>query len=428
MSSGGATLSKSADGFLAAIAYTKAFCYVPAHSCMNKAHELLTSFKSRFAAAASVYRAPGRVNLIGEHTDYNDGFVLPAAIGFSCWVAIAPRDDRKLILYSENFDETREADLDALGPRGSHHWSDYPLGVAWAAQDAGYRLRGANLYIAGDVPLGAGLSSSAAIEVSTGFALLSASDHKIDRTKLALLAQRAENEYVGLRCGIMDQFVSCQGRAGHALMLDCRSLEYQLVKIPARVRLVICNTMVKHKLQAGEYNVRRKECEEAVRKLSAALPGIRSLRDVSMEQLAKHKILLTEMLYRRCRHIISENKRVHQVAELFQQGKTAGLREVMAAGHESLRDDYEVSCRELDTMVEIAGRQQGIYGARMTGGGFGGCTINFVDAEHAIEFHRNVSAEYEAATGLRPDIYICEASQGAQLVEAAAENLPKVTR
>ena len=395
---------------------------------MNKAHELLASFKSRFAAAASVYRAPGRVNLIGEHTDYNDGFVLPAAIGFSCWVAIAPRDDRKLILYSENFDETREADLDALGPRGSHHWSDYPLGVAWAAQDAGYRLRGANLHIAGDVPLGAGLSSSAAIEVSTSFALLSASDHKIDRTKLALLAQRAENEYVGMRCGIMDQFVSCQGRAGHALMLDCRSLEYQLVKIPAPVRLVICNTMVKHRLQAGEYNVRRKECEEAVRKLSAALPTIRSLRDVCMEQLAQHKNLLTEVLYRRCRHIISENERVHQVAELFQQGKTAGLREVMAAGHESLRDDYEVSCRELDTMVEIAGRQQGVYGARMTGGGFGGCTINFVDAEHAVAFQRNVSAEYEAATGLRPDIYICEASQGAELVEVAAESLPRVTR
>jgi len=395
---------------------------------MNKAHELLTSFRSRFAAAASVYRAPGRVNLIGEHPDYNDGFVLPAAIGFSFWVAIAPRNDCKVILYSENFDETREASLDSLGPRGSHHWSDYPLGVAWAAQDACYHLSAANLYIAGDVPLGAGLSSSAAIEVSTGLALLSASNHQIDRTRLALLAQRAENEYVGLRCGIMDQFVSCQGRAGHALMLDCRSLEYQLVKIPARMRLVICNTMVKHKLQAGEYNVRRKECEEAVRKLSAALPGIRSLRDVSMEQLAQHKNLLTDVLYRRARHIISENKRVRQVAELFQQGKTAGLREVMAAGHESLRDDYEVSCRELDTMVEIAGRQPGVYGARMTGGGFGGCTINFVDAEHAVAFQRNVSAEYEAATGLRPDIYICEASQGAELMEAAAENQPRVTR
>lgn len=395
---------------------------------MNKEHELLTSFQFRFAAAASVYRAPGRVNLIGEHTDYNDGFVLPAAIGFSCWVAIAPRDDRKLCLYSENLDETREADLDDLGSRGSQHWSDYPLGIAWAAQNAGYRLRGANLYISGDVPLGAGLSSSAALEVSAGLALLSVSSYKVDLTNLAVLAQRAENEYVGLRCGIMDQFISCQGRASHALMLDCRSLEYQLVKIPPRLRLVICNTMVKHKLQAGEYNVRRTECEEAVHELSQALPEIRSLRDVSWEQLQQNRHLLADVPYRRACHIISENNRVGQVAELFQQGKTAGLREVMAAGHQSLRDDYEVSCRELDTMVEIAGRQPGVYGARMTGGGFGGCTINFVDAEHAVQFQRNVSNEYEAATGLRPDIYICEASQGAELVETAAVNQPRATR
>jgi galactokinase len=395
---------------------------------MNKAHELLTSFKSRFGTGASVYRAPGRVNLIGEHTDYNEGYVLPAAIGFSCCVGIAARDDRKLILYSENYGEAHEADLDELGTRRSGHWADYPLGVAWALREAGYRLRGANIYIAGDVPLGAGLSSSAAIEVSTGYALLSVANHAIDRTKLALLCQRAENEYVGMRCGIMDQFVSCQGRAGHALMLDCRSLDYRALKLPPRVRLVICNTMVKHKLQAGEYNVRRAECEDAVRKLSAALPTIRSLRDVNLEQLVEHRSLLSDALYRRCRHVISENQRVRDVADLFERGKTEGLRELMAASHESMRDDYEISCRELDAMVEIAGRQQGVYGARMTGGGFGGCTINFVDVEHATEFQRRVSAEYESAIGLRPDIYICEASQGAELVEATAEKLPKVTR
>jgi galactokinase len=395
---------------------------------MNKAHELLTSFKSRFGTGASVYRAPGRVNLIGEHTDYNEGYVLPAAIGFSCWVGIAARDDRKLILYSENYGEAHEADLDELGTRRSGHWADYPLGVAWALREAGYRLRGANIYIAGDVPLGAGLSSSAAIEVSTGYALLSVANHAIDRTKLALLCQRAENEYVGMRCGIMDQFVSCQGRAGHALLLDCRSLDYRTLKLPPRVRLVICNTMVKHKLQAGEYNVRRAECEEAVRKLASAMPGIRSLRDVSFEQLAEHRSLLSDTLYRRCRHIISENQRVRDVTDLFERGKTEGLRELMAASHESMRDDYEISCRELDAMVEIAGQQRGGYGARMTGGGFGGCTINFVDVEHATEFQRRVAAEYESAIGLRPDIYICEASQGAELVEATAENLPKVTR
>jgi len=395
---------------------------------MNKAHELLTSFKARFGTGACIYRAPGRVNLIGEHTDYNDGLVMPAAIGFSCWVAIAPRDDRKLILYSQNYSEAYEADLDELGARGSGHWADYPLGVAWALQDAGYRLRGANLYIAGDVPLGAGLSSSAAIEVSTGYSLLSVTNHEIDRTKLALLCQRAENEFVGARVGIMDQFVSCHGRAGHALLIDCRSLEYRSLRLPPKVSLVICNTMVKHKLQASEYNLRRAECEEAVRKLSAALPGIRSLRDVSLEQLAENRSLLSETLYRRCRHVISENWRVRSVADLFERGKTDGLREVMAASHDSLRDDYEVSCQELDAMVEIAGRQRGFYGARMTGGGFGGCTINFVDVERAGEFQRRVSAGYETAMGLRPDIYICEASQGAELVETAAENLPKVTR
>jgi galactokinase len=318
--------------------------------------------------------------------------------------------------------------LDELGTRRSGHWADYPLGVAWALREAGYRLRGANIYIAGDVPLGAGLSSSAAIEVSTGYALLSVANHAIDRTKLALLCQRAENEYVGMRCGIMDQFVSCQGRAGHALLLDCRSLDYRTLKLPPRVRLVICNTMVKHKLQAGEYNVRRAECEEAVRKLASAMPGIRSLRDVSFEQLAEHRSLLSDTLYRRCRHIISENQRVRDVTDLFERGKTEGLRELMAASHESMRADYEISCRELDAMVEIAGQQRGVYGARMTGGGFGGCTINFVDVEHATEFQRRVAAEYESAIGLRPDIYICEASQGAELVEATAENLPKVTR
>jgi galactokinase len=396
--------------------------------CMNKAHELLKSFKARFGTDASVYRAPGRVNLIGEHTDYNDGLVMPAAIGFACWVAIARRPDRKLILYSENFGEAYEADLDELGGRRSGHWADYPLGVAWALQDAGYRLQGANLYIAGDVPLGAGLSSSAAIEVSSGYSLLSLANHEVDRTRLARLCQRAENEFVGARVGIMDQFVSCHGRAGHALMIDCRSLEYRALKLPPKVGLIICNTMVKHKLQAGDYNVRRAECEEAVRRLSNVLPGIRSLRDVSAEQLEQNRNVLSETLYRRCRHVISENGRVREVAELLAQGNTDGLREEMSASHQSMRDDYEISCRELDVMVEIAGRQRGVYGARMTGGGFGGCTINLVDVEHAAEFERRVSAEYKSAIGLRPDIYICEASQGAEFMETTAENLPKVTR
>ena len=388
---------------------------------MDKARQLLDKFKARFGASAVVYRAPGRVNLIGEHTDYNEGFVLPAAIGFSCWVAIASRRDRKLVIYSEIFGESIEADLDRLNEAGKGKWSDYPLGVAFELAEAGNPLTGANLYIAGDVPLGSGLSSSAALEVSTGYALLSEGHHPVDLKQLAVLCQRAENEFVGARSGIMDQFVSCFGRAGHAILLDCRSLEFRALPLPPKVHLAICNTMVKHELAASEYNTRRAECEAAVRRLAGALPGIRSLRDVTLQQLEPQRVRLTETLYRRCRHVITENERVCKAASAFEDGDVASLGPLMAESHRSLRDDYEVSCRELDTMVEIAAKQPGVYGARMTGGGFGGCTINLVDAAKSGEFQRRVAAEYAAATGIRPEIYICEASQGAEKVEVAKQ-------
>ena len=388
---------------------------------MDKARQLLDKFKARFGASAAVYRAPGRVNLIGEHTDYNEGSVLPAAIGFSCWVAIASRGDRKLVIYSEIFDESVEADLDRLNEAGKGKWSDYPLGVAFELAEAGKPLTGANLYITGDVPLGSGLSSSAALEVSTGYALLSEGRHPVDLKQLAVLCQRAENEFVGARSGIMDQFVSCFGRAGHAILLDCRSLEFRALPLPPKVHLAICNTMVKHELGASEYNTRRAECEAAVRRLAAALPEIRSLRDVTLQQLEQHRIRLSDTLYRRCRHVITENERVCKAASAFEDGDVASLGPIMAESHRSLRDDYEVSCRELDTMVEIATRQPGVYGARMTGGGFGGCTINLVDAAKSGEFQRKVAAEYAAATGIRPEIYICEASQGAEKVELAQQ-------
>jgi galactokinase len=383
---------------------------------MEKVLALLEKFKARFGTAAAVYRAPGRVNLIGEHTDYNEGFVLPAAIGFSCWVAIAPREDRKLVIHSDNFAESVEVDLENLPAHGSGAWSDYPVGVVWAHRQAGAHPRGANLYISGDVPLGSGLSSSAAIEVSVGYAMLDMAKQTIDRTKLALLCQRAENEFVGARCGIMDQFISCHGRAGHALLLDCRSLEFKLVQMPPDVHLVICNTMVKHEHGAGEYNARRAECEEGVRALSAILPGIRALRDVSAAQLEEHRGKLTEIIYKRCRHVITEIERTRKAATAFHTGEIGQLGQLMADSHRSLRDDFEVSCRELDVMVEIASRQRGLYGARMTGGGFGGCTINLVDANESTEFRKHVTEEYAAATGHRPDIYICEASQGAEAI------------
>jgi galactokinase len=377
---------------------------------------LLNEFSARFGGSASLVRAPGRVNLIGEHTDYNEGFVLPAAIDCFCWVAIAPRNDRVLALYSENFDDTVEVSLDDLNIRATGKWADYPLGVAWALERAGYRLRGANLYIKGDVPLGAGLSSSAAVEVSTGYALTSMEQEAIEPTKLALLCQKAENEFVGARCGIMDQFVSCHGREGNALLLDCRSLNSRQVPIPPQVHLVICNTMIQHRLGTGEYNVRRTECETAVRKLSQVLLGIRSLRDVSLAELEGNRELLGETIYKRCRHVITENQRTVAAANALQTGHVEELRQVMANSHRSLRDDYEVSCRELDVMVELAERQPGLLGARMTGGGFGGCTINLVRADESGEFRRRMSEEYQTVTGLKPAIYICQASQGAQIV------------
>src|SRR5258705_549288 len=288
---------------------------------MNDALNLAKKFSSRFGGDSMVYRAPGRVNLIGEHTDYNDGFVLPAAIGFSWWVASAGRKDRKLVLYSENFDESIEADLDSLRTRATEKWADYPLGVAWALEQAGFRLRGANLYIRGDVPLGAGLSSSAALEVSTGLALLDLDHYPIELTKLALLCQKAENEFVGARCGIMDQFVSCHGRAGNALLLDCRSLEFRQVRLPPGVQLIICNTMVQHKIGTSEYNVRRSECDEGVRVLSKTLPGTRALRDVSLADLESNRGLLGETVHKRCRHVVSENARALEVAQARENGK-----------------------------------------------------------------------------------------------------------
>ena len=384
---------------------------------MDRALLLLNEFGDRFGGSASLVRAPGRVNLIGEHTDYNDGFVLPAAIDLFCWVAVAPRNDRTLVLYSENFDDTVEASLDDLKIRATGKWADYPLGVAWALERAGHRLRGANIYIKSDVPLGAGLSSSAAVEVSTGYALMSMANEAIESTNLALLCQKAENEFVGARCGIMDQFVSCHGREGNALLLDCRTLDFRQVPIPPKVHLVICNTTIQHRHGTSEYNLRRTECETAVCKLSKVLPGIRALRDVSLAELESNRELLGETIFKRCRHVINENQRTVEAATALQTGHVEALSQVMANSHRSLRDDYEVSCRELDVMVELAERQPGVLGARMTGGGFGGCTINLVSAAESGKFRKRISEEYEAVTGLKPDIYICHASQGVEMVE-----------
>ncbi len=356
------------------------------------------------------------MNLIGEHTDYNDGFVLPAAIEFYCWAAAAPRHDGKLVIHSENFNESVEAAVDSLSPVGKKHWANYPLGVAWALRQAGKPINGANIYITGEVPLGAGLSSSAAVEVAVGLALLEESGQEVNRTELAQLCQKAENEFVGARVGIMDQFVSCYGRASHALLLDCRSLEHRFVKLPADLPLVICNTMVRHELASGEYNARRAECEEGVGILREIYPEILALRDVSLSRLEKHRGSLPPKVYARCRHVITENARVKSAVEALTRGEVKALGPLLQDSHRSLRDDYEVSCKELDLMVEIAAAQAGLIGARMTGGGFGGCTINLVESAVVSNFRRNVAKEYSSKTGLTPEIYVSPASEGAQQV------------
>lgn len=359
-----------------------------------------------------VYRAPGRVNLIGEHTDYNDGFVFPAAIDLYTRVTLTPREDRKLLIHTESFSDDIEVDLDDPHPIACGHWSDYVQGVALMLERAGHRLKGADLDVRSTVPIGAGLSSSAALEVAAGYALLEASGHEVNRLELAKLCQQAENEFVGMRCGIMDQFIACFGRADHSLMLDCRSLEYRLVPLPVEVRLVICNTMIRHELAAGEYNNRRAECEAGVRYFAKFCPDVRALRDVTIDDLESHGDDLPETILKRCRHVVTENARVVKAAAALEQGDLNALGEMMAASHRSLKKDYEVSCTELDTMVELATQLEGVYGARMTGGGFGGCTINLVKADRVAKFAENVARGYERATGLVPEVYVCSTADG----------------
>ena len=382
----------------------------------------MDDFHARFATPATIYAAPGRVNLIGEHTDYNDGFVLPAAIEFYCWVAAAPRTDRKLVIRSENFNETVEGSLDAISGIGKNHWSSYPLGVAWAIEASGKHLKGANLLISGDVPLGAGLSSSAAIEVATGFALLHQSGLLIDLKDIAEVGRKAENEFVGAHVGIMDQFVSCHGRASHALLLDCRSLGYNLVKLPPAIQLVICNSMVKHEIGSSQYNVRRAECEQGVRTLREVLPEIRALRDVKLAQLEERRGLLSSKVYSRCHHVVTENARVQGAVHAFESGDLRGLGRLMSDSHRSLREDYEVSSKELDLLVEIAVAQPGVIGARMTGGGFGGCTINLVESSAVAAFKQNVAGSYFARTGRKPEIYVSPAADGVSRCEGSSGN------
>jgi galactokinase len=377
--------------------------------------DLAADFERRFGPSPRVYRAPGRVNLIGEHTDYNDGFVMPIALDRSTWVAAAPRADRTLVVHSREYGETANLTVDDGGREAcpSHHWTDYVRGVACEL-----RLSGADMLIASDVPIGAGLSSSAALEVAVGYALLDLANaeersaSRIDLTALALACQRAEHAYAGTRCGVMDQMVACHGRSGHALMLDTRTLQCCWLPLPDSVRAVVCNTMVTHQLAAGEYNARRTDCEAGVRALAQRFPHIRALRDATLDDLGAVAASIPDRVFRRCRHVIAENTRVEQAAAALVESDFARFGALMNESHVSLRDDYDVSCAELNTMVAVASAIPGVYGARLTGGGFGGCAVALVGAPAAPDVAREVARQYEDETGVRPDIWICTAGPG----------------
>jgi galactokinase len=356
--------------------------------------------------------APGRVNLIGEHTDYNDGFVLPAAIDRHVVIAAQPRSDRQVRLYAVDFEGSATFSLDDIRFDQDQRWSNYPRGVSWALQQAGYALKGCDLCITGNVPIGAGLSSSAAIEVATAYAFQVMSELSLDGVKRALLCQKAENEFVGMRCGIMDQYIISLGKRDHALLIDCRSLGYRLAPIPSGCSLIVCDTKKRRGLVDSEYNTRRRECEAG-----AAALGLHALRDIAPEAFFARQDELDEVTRKRCRHVVTEDQRVLDAVQALEAGDLARFGLLMNASHISLRDDYQVSCPELNAMVEVAQAQEGALGARMTGAGFGGCTVNLVRSESAERFQRNVAQGYTKATGLVAEIYVCSAEEGVRRLE-----------
>jgi galactokinase len=376
------------------------------------ATELRDAFISSWGGEPLIFRAPGRVNLIGEHTDYNDGFVLPIALQYSTWVAIARRDDRRVRLRSQTVEKTAEFDLDEVDPLPRHDWTDYVRGLAWVLEAAGNRLVGADMLIDSEIPIGSGLSSSAAIEMATGYGMLTLAGAAINLDALATAGQRTENVFIGVRSGIMDEYASCHGVAGHAILLDCRDLAARLVPVGADTRLVVANSMVRHAHTASEYNTRRDECETGVVTLASVLPGIRALRDVSLAELEANETLLDPVIFRRCRHVVTENARAQRAADVLEAGDQAGFGALMVQSHESLRDDYEVSCAELDLLVETALGIDGVLGARMTGGGFGGCAISLVRQDAVERFSAILAEKYEHSTGIAPTMIVAEAGPG----------------
>jgi len=371
---------------------------------------MIAAFREAYGSADGlrVFRAPGRVNVIGEHTDYTLGFVMPMALDLATYIATAPSNDGKLRIYSEQQKEMREWDAEAIrGLQPGKHWNDYPIGVAHQLVKAGFAIQPANLYIRSTVPEGSGLSSSAALEVSSALAFLNG--RELQPLELAKLCQRAEVSFVGMPCGIMDQYVSVFGREHAAVEIDCRSLRHRYVELPAEASFLAVNTMVKHALGASAYRERVQECAAAVEKIRHRFHTVESLRDITLEQFESVEKLLSPVIARRARHVVTENDRVNS----FEDADLETKGELLVASHRSLQHDYEVSCAELDYLVDTAINMDGVYGARMTGGGFGGCTVHMLRPDAVDRFREEIARAYRERFNVEPRIYECRPSAGA---------------
>ncbi len=383
--------------------------------------EIVKTFRERFHSDArpEIYRAPGRVNLIGEHTDYNLGFVFPIALEMACYVAIRAATHGKLRMYSRDFDEEFALPAgDIGGARVNINWTDYVVGVARELTKAGIRIQSCDLCVVSEVPVGSGLSSSAALEISTAFALLGS--REMAPLDIARLGQRAESQFVGVPSGIMDQYAAVFGRAGAAIQIDCRSLEHEYVPVPENVSIIAVNSMVKHELGTSAYRERVQECQAAVAAIQAIDPKVQSLRDVTLQRFEEIQSSIPLVPRRRARHVISETQRVLDFAAAARAHDLHEMGRLFLASQHSMRDDYEISCEEIDFLVGTAIKVPGVYGSRMTGGGFGGCTVSLVAPDSREAFRNQLSAAYQERYAKTPVFYDCEASAGASRVTDAA--------
>lgn len=390
---------------------------------MNLRTAVVQAFQERFGCQpVSLAVAPGRVNLLGEHVDYNEGFVMPVAIDRATCLAFAPADTPHSTILAADFGEETSFTLASLhGKTDSHgapltEWARYPAGVAWALASEGLSIPPMRGVFRSSVPRGAGLSSSASVEMAFAVAWAALGGWNLPPMRLARLAQKAENEYVGVHCGIMDQFASACGVTDHLLLLDCRSLEWRALPIPPAVAIVIADTSVRRRLSTSEYNERRQACEQAVAILRGDLPHLRALRDISPQEFDRLAHRLPPLVEKRARHVVEEIERCRRAVPLLEKGDIVAFGQLMNECHRSLQNLYEVSTPELDAMVAIAQSLTGCYGARLTGAGFGGCTVNLVEKNAAPSFARKLAKRYQTETGLKPEIYICRASAGARAI------------